>query len=46
MNKGYLVINTKKVKNREKIAATIKGAFKFGEKLRILPKIDLVVEGS
>lgn len=43
---GYLLINPEKVRCREKIASTIEGAFKYGEKIEKFPQIDLVVEGS
>ncbi|BDZ71114.1 5-formyltetrahydrofolate cyclo-ligase [Methanobacterium petrolearium] len=43
---GYILINPKKVSGREKIASTINGALKMGEKIKNFPQIDLVVEGS
>ncbi|NYB52289.1 MAG: 5-formyltetrahydrofolate cyclo-ligase [Methanobacteriaceae archaeon] len=46
IKEGYLLINPKKVRGHEKIASTIKGAFRFGEKITSFPQIDLVVEGS
>lgn len=45
LKQGYLKINPEKVKGKEKFASTIKGAFKFGEKLKDLPKPDLMVTG-
>ncbi|MEM5853530.1 MAG: 5-formyltetrahydrofolate cyclo-ligase [Candidatus Aenigmatarchaeota archaeon] len=42
---GYLKIDPKKVKGMEKFASTIKGALKFGEKLKELIKPDLIVIG-
>lgn len=46
IKEGYLLINPEKVAGREKIASTIKGAFKTGQKIRSFPQVDLVVEGS
>jgi 5-formyltetrahydrofolate cyclo-ligase len=41
-----LLIEPAQVKGLEHAASTIKGAFKFGRKLRKLPKAELVVIGS
>lgn len=46
LKKGYLLINPQDVFGREKLASTIKGAFKFGKTVKKFPKTDLVVEGS
>jgi 5-formyltetrahydrofolate cyclo-ligase len=46
LKNGYILINPKNIKNQEKIASTIEGAFKFGEKLGTSPLVDMVVEGS
>lgn len=43
---GYLLIDSKNVKNKEKSASTIKGAFKFGKQVKEFPKPDLIIEGS
>ena len=43
---GFLLIDPFSVKGNEETASTIKGAFKFGKKIREFPKVDLVVEGS
>jgi 5-formyltetrahydrofolate cyclo-ligase len=43
---GYLQIKANDVKGKEREASTIKGAFKFGDKLETIPKVDMVVEGS
>lgn len=43
---GYLLIDPKNVKNKEKSASTIKGAFKFGKQVEEFPKPDLIIEGS
>jgi 5-formyltetrahydrofolate cyclo-ligase len=43
---GYLLIDPAKIQGRERAASTIKGAFKFGQKLSKLPKTDLVITGS
>ncbi|MDI6806945.1 MAG: 5-formyltetrahydrofolate cyclo-ligase [Candidatus Aenigmarchaeota archaeon] len=42
---GYLKVDPQKVKGREDFASTIAGAFKFGDKLKELPKPDLIVTG-
>jgi 5-formyltetrahydrofolate cyclo-ligase len=42
---GYLIMNPENIDNHE-FAATIDGAYKYGEFINELPKIDLVVEGS
>jgi 5-formyltetrahydrofolate cyclo-ligase len=46
LENGYLLINPIKVENYEKLAATINGAYKFGEPIKKLPKVDMVIEGS
>ena len=43
MKKGYLKIDPKDVKGKEKEASTIKGAFKYGKSIKDLPKPDLIV---
>lgn len=45
LKKGYLKITPEKVKNKEKKASTIAGAFKYGEKLKELLKPDLIITG-
>lgn len=45
LKEGYLKIDPKKVKGKEKIASTIADAFKYGEKLKNLPKPDLIITG-
>lgn len=44
---GYLRIKPNMVKGKERWAATIKGAFKFGEKIsaEAMPKPDLIITG-
>ncbi len=42
----YLLIDPVNTLNNEKLASTIKGAFKLGGPLQDLIKVDLVVEGS
>jgi len=42
---GYLQINPEDVFGKEEFASTIKGAFKYGKKLREIPKPDLIVTG-
>lgn len=46
IKQGYLLIDSEKVSGREKIASTIDGSFRYGEKIGSFPQIDLVVEGS
>jgi 5-formyltetrahydrofolate cyclo-ligase len=42
---GYIKINPNKVKGKESIASTIKGAFEFGERIEKLEKPDLIITG-
>lgn len=46
LRKGYIVVDPKNVKGKEKFASTIKGAFKLGKQVRKFPKPDLIVQGS
>jgi 5-formyltetrahydrofolate cyclo-ligase len=46
LKKGYLLIKPNHTLNKEKIASTIDGAFKYGKILQNFPKVDLVIEGS
>lgn len=43
---GYLMVKPSSCQGHEREASTIKGAFKFGEKVETFPVVDLVVEGS
>ncbi len=43
---GYLLIDPYHVEGKEKLAATINGAFNFGNQIDEFPKVDLVIEGS
>jgi len=45
LKKGYLKIEPKDVKGKEKEASTIKGAFKYGKPIKDLPKPDLIITG-
>jgi 5-formyltetrahydrofolate cyclo-ligase len=45
LKKGYLKIEPKDVKGKEKEASTIKGAFKYGKLIKDLPKPDLIITG-
>jgi 5-formyltetrahydrofolate cyclo-ligase len=45
LKKGYLKIDPKEVKGKEKEASTIKGAFKYGKSIKDLPKPDLIITG-
>lgn len=46
LKNGFLLINPFHAEGNEKIASTIKGAFKFGKPILDFPEIDMVVEGS
>lgn len=47
IEQGYLLIKGEFMENsEEKIASTIKGAFKYGKQISKIPKVDMVVEGS
>jgi 5-formyltetrahydrofolate cyclo-ligase len=44
---GYLLIKGEFMENgEEKIASTINGAFKYGNPISKIPKVDMVIEGS
>jgi len=45
LKKGYLKIDPREVKGKEKEASTIKGAFKYGKSIKDLPKPDLIITG-
>ncbi len=45
LRSGYLLIKPDLVKGKEEIAATIKGAFRYGKKLKSLIKPDLIITG-
>ena len=45
LKEGYLKIDPINVKGNEAYASTIKGAFKYGKKLKRLPKPDLIITG-
>ncbi|MDW8039816.1 MAG: 5-formyltetrahydrofolate cyclo-ligase [Nitrososphaerota archaeon] len=46
LQKGFILIEPSKVRGKEHIASTIKGAFKYGFTVQDFPKPDLIVEGS
>jgi len=46
LERGFILISPEKVRGKERLASTIRGAFKFGVQTRDLPKPDLIVEGS
>lgn len=46
LKNGYLLINPLDIKENEKEASTINGAFKYGKQIEKFPKVDLVIEGS
>jgi len=43
---GFIIIRPVKVLGKERFAATIRGAFTYGEKTTSIPKPDLVIAGS
>jgi 5-formyltetrahydrofolate cyclo-ligase len=45
LKKGYLKIDPREVKGKEKEVSTIKGAFKYGKSIKDLPKPDLIITG-
>ena len=45
LKEGYLKIDPRDVKGKEKEASTIAGAFRFGKKLNELPRPDLIIIG-
>ena len=46
LERGFILISPEKVQGRERLASTIRRAFKFGVEIRDFPKPDLIVEGS
>ncbi|MBS7647487.1 5-formyltetrahydrofolate cyclo-ligase [Candidatus Bathyarchaeota archaeon] len=46
LQKGFILIDPAKVRGKEHLASTIKGAFKYGVTAQESPKPDLIVEGS
>ena len=48
IKKGFLLLDGKVLRGRERFASTIKGAFRLGRIVRLseLPRVDLIVEGS
>jgi 5-formyltetrahydrofolate cyclo-ligase len=42
---GYLQINPEKVRGKEEFASTIEGCFKYGKRIKEIPKPDLIVTG-
>ena len=46
LKKGYLLIDPIKTLNKEKMASSIKGAFKLGKSIQNIKAVDMVVEGS
>ncbi|PMB74539.1 5-formyltetrahydrofolate cyclo-ligase [Candidatus Bathyarchaeota archaeon] len=46
LKKGFILIDPANVRGKERLASTIKGAFKFGVETQSFPKPDLIVEGS
>ena len=45
LKSGFLVMNPKLVKGKERSASTIRGSFKYGTKLKNIPKVDFAVQG-
>ncbi|MEM2281241.1 MAG: 5-formyltetrahydrofolate cyclo-ligase [Candidatus Bathyarchaeia archaeon] len=46
LEKGFILVEPSKVRGKEQLASTIKGAFKYGVTAQDFPKPDLIVEGS
>lgn len=48
IKKGFLLLDGKVLRGRERYASTIKGAFRLGRIVRLdeIPSVDLIVEGS
>ncbi|MEM2419444.1 MAG: 5-formyltetrahydrofolate cyclo-ligase [Candidatus Bathyarchaeia archaeon] len=46
LQKGFILIEPTKVRGKEHLASTIRGAFKYGVIAQDFPKPDLIVEGS
>jgi len=46
LKRGFILIDPLKVRGKEHLASTIRGAFKYGIETLDLPKPDLIVEGS
>jgi 5-formyltetrahydrofolate cyclo-ligase len=48
LRKGFLILEPKYVRGRERYASTIKGAFQYGSIVQVerIPTVDLIVEGS
>jgi len=46
LKKGYLLIRSDNIRGYERLASTIRGAYKFGSPLKDFPKVDIVIEGS
>ncbi len=42
---GFLQIDSQKVQGKENVASSIKGAFKYGEPVKKMPKPDLIITG-
>lgn len=45
LRRGFLILEPDRVRGKERLASTIKGAFKYGRIAKALPKVDFVVEG-
>ena len=43
---GYIFLDSNCTNGNEEEASTIKGAFKHGHKITLIPQIDMVIEGS
>jgi len=46
LKRGFILIDPAKVRGKEHLASTIRGAFQFGVETQDFPKPDLIVEGS
>lgn len=46
LKRGFILIDPTTVKGKERLASTIKGAFKFGLEVKDFPKPGLIIEGA
>jgi len=46
LKSGFIVMNPDRVRGKEALASTIKGAFQYGELTDSPPKVQLIIEGS
>lgn len=46
LQRGFILLDPAKVRGKEHLASTIKGAFRYGVEVQDFPRPDLIVEGS